>query len=214
MAFVSAESTKSTNEVNAPYSIFTATGHSSQAEARNSRNMGRDARNAGYRGKDIGKMPTREEDEKALVVQDGLAPQAQILSDEENSLTHDRSKIDEGYHAVPPSLTGNFMPPKHYLSFAGLDDSIYKFKISETVNSLNKDVKDAPKTSTAFVEKPKEVRTSALLIQDWDTDSDNDSVFRPKHIPAKIDFVKVGESVKPGSDMTCEICYDPLLIPF
>nr|GFA74077.1 retrovirus-related Pol polyprotein from transposon TNT 1-94 [Tanacetum cinerariifolium] len=39
-------------------------------------------------------------------------------------------------------------------------------------------------------EKPKEIRTSALLIQEWDTNSDNDSVFRPKHIPAKINFVK------------------------
>nr|GEX30576.1 hypothetical protein [Tanacetum cinerariifolium] len=40
--------------------------------ARNPGNRGRDAGNAGYRGRDIGKRPTREEDEKALVVQDGL----------------------------------------------------------------------------------------------------------------------------------------------
>nr|GEW91123.1 hypothetical protein [Tanacetum cinerariifolium] len=102
-----------------------------------------------------------------------------------------------GFHAVPHPLTWNYMPPKPGLSFAGLDDSIYKFKISETVTSLSKDVKDSPKTSTAFEEKPKEVRTNAPLIQGWDTDSDNDSVFRPKHIPAKINFVKAGESVKP-----------------
>nr|GEZ39474.1 retrovirus-related Pol polyprotein from transposon TNT 1-94 [Tanacetum cinerariifolium] len=89
------------------------------------------------------------------------------------------------------------MPPKHDLSFAGLDKSICKFKISETITSLSKDVKDAPETSTAFVEKPKEVRTSAPLIDELDTNSDNESVFRPKHIPAKINFVKAGESVKP-----------------
>nr|GFC08032.1 hypothetical protein [Tanacetum cinerariifolium] len=52
------------------------------------------------------------------------------------------------------------------LSFAGLDDSIYKFKISETVSSLVKDEKDAPETSTACVEKPKEDRSSAPLIED------------------------------------------------
>nr|GEU87242.1 hypothetical protein [Tanacetum cinerariifolium] len=40
--------------------------------ARNPRNSGRDARNVGFRGRDDGKRPTRKEDEKALVVQDGL----------------------------------------------------------------------------------------------------------------------------------------------
>nr|GEZ55435.1 hypothetical protein [Tanacetum cinerariifolium] len=81
------------------------------------------------------------------------------LSDEENSLANDRFKKGEGFHVVPPPLTRNYMPPKPDLSFAGLNDSIYKFKISETVTSLSKDVKDAPETSTAFIEKPKEVRT-------------------------------------------------------
>nr|GEU82793.1 hypothetical protein [Tanacetum cinerariifolium] len=115
-------------------------------------------------------------------------------SDEEKSLANDRFKKSEGFHVVPPPLTGNYMPPKPDLLFAGLDDSIYKFKISETVTSLSK---DAPETSTSFVENPKEVRIGTPLIQDWDTDSDNDSVIRPKHIPAKINFVKAGESDKP-----------------
>nr|GEY92029.1 hypothetical protein [Tanacetum cinerariifolium] len=119
-----------------------------------------------------------------------------LSSDEENSLANDRFKKGEGYHVVPPPLIGNYMPPKPDLSFVGQDDSIYKFKISETGTSLAKDDKDAPETSTASVEKPKEDRSSAPLIQDWDIDSDNDSVFRPKPIPAKIDFVKAGESVK------------------
>nr|GEX58290.1 hypothetical protein [Tanacetum cinerariifolium] len=77
-------------------------------------------------------------------------------SDEENSIANDRFKKGKGHHAVPPSLTGNYMPPKPNLSFAGLYDSIYKFKISETVTSLAKDDKDAPETSTVIVEKPKE----------------------------------------------------------
>nr|GEY91636.1 ribonuclease H-like domain-containing protein [Tanacetum cinerariifolium] len=85
-------------------------------------------------------------------------------SDEENSLANDLFKKGEGYHTVPPPLTGNYMPLKYDLSFAILDDSIYKFKISETINSLTKDEEDAPKTSTAYVEKHKEDRSSALLI--------------------------------------------------
>nr|GEW51046.1 hypothetical protein [Tanacetum cinerariifolium] len=253
---------------------------------KNSVNRSRDAGNDGYRRRDNGKRPAREEDEKALVVQDELGTydwsyqveeeatdfalmaftsnpssssssnievqsyskklvqsyeqlnnlfdeqreklrksnleivgfnsqfnEKEVLdvkekkvtetmfdnhsSDEENSLANDRVKKGKGYHAVLPLLTWNYMPPKSNLSFAGLDDSIYKFKISETVTSLTKDEKDALETSTAFVEKTREVRTSASLIQDWDTDSDNDSVFRPTYIPSKIDFVKVGESVKP-----------------
>nr|GEU42658.1 putative ribonuclease H-like domain-containing protein [Tanacetum cinerariifolium] len=185
---------------------------------RNSRNRSRDVGNASYKGRDNDKRPAKEEDENALVVQEGLGYDSQFnekevlvvkkeevtktvfnnhSSDEENSLANDRFKKGEGYHAVPSPLTGNYIPPKFDLSFAGLDDSIYKFKISETVTSLTKDEKDDPETSTACVEKPKEDRSSAPLIQDWDTDSDNDSVFRPTYIPAKVDFVKAGESVKP-----------------
>nr|GEX51008.1 putative ribonuclease H-like domain-containing protein [Tanacetum cinerariifolium] len=185
--------------------------------AKNPGNRGRDAGNAGYRGRDNGKRPAREEDEKALVVQDGLGYDSQFnekevldvqeeevtetvfdnrSSDEENSLDNAKFKQGEGYHAVPHPLTRNYMPPKPDLSFAGLDDSIYKFKISETVTSLTKDVKDALETSTAFVKKPKEVRTSAPLIQECDTNSDNDSVFRPNHIPAKIYFVKADRMAK------------------
>nr|GEX49333.1 hypothetical protein [Tanacetum cinerariifolium] len=77
-------------------------------------------------------------------------------SDEENSLANDRFKKGEGYHAVPSPLIGNYMPPKSDDSFAGLEDSIYKFKISEAVTSLAKDEKDTPETNTACVEMPKE----------------------------------------------------------
>nr|GEW92263.1 ribonuclease H-like domain-containing protein [Tanacetum cinerariifolium] len=168
--------------------------------AKNSRNRIRDARNVGYKGRDNGKSLAKKEDEQALVVQDGLEVTETVfdnrLSDEENSLANDRFKKGEGYHAVPSPFTGNYMPPKYDVSFAGLDDSIYKFKISETVTSLAKDEKRSPETSTACVEKPKVDRYSAPLIEDWDTDSDDDSVFRPEPILAKIDFVKASEYVK------------------
>nr|GFB89916.1 hypothetical protein [Tanacetum cinerariifolium] len=39
---------------------------------RNSGNMSRDVGNAGYKGRDNGKRPAKKEDEKALVVLDGL----------------------------------------------------------------------------------------------------------------------------------------------
>nr|GEW26220.1 hypothetical protein [Tanacetum cinerariifolium] len=90
-------------------------------------------------------------------------------SDEENSLANDRFKKN---------------------------DSIYKFKISEIVTSLTTDEKDAPETNIACVEKPKKDRSNAPLIQYWDTDSDNDSVFRHEPIPTKNDFMKAGEPVE------------------
>ncbi|GJT37682.1 hypothetical protein Tco_0937547 [Tanacetum coccineum] len=115
-------------------------------------------------------------------------------SDVDDSLVNDRFKTDEGFHAVPPPYTGNYMPSRLDLSFVGLDDSVYKTKVSETETSISKTSKD-------IVEKPKTVRPSAPIIEEWDTDSDNDSVFRPKSDQTKpkftkINFIKSGENVK------------------
>ncbi|GJX67314.1 hypothetical protein Tco_0303041 [Tanacetum coccineum] len=115
-------------------------------------------------------------------------------SDVDESLVNYRFKIGEGFHAVPPPYTGNYMPSRLDLSFTGLDDSVYKTKVSETETSISKTSKD-------FVEKPKIVRPSSPIIEDWDTDSDDDSVFRPKSNQTKpkftkINFVKSDENVK------------------
>ncbi|GJX33641.1 ribonuclease H-like domain-containing protein [Tanacetum coccineum] len=115
-------------------------------------------------------------------------------SDVDDSPVNDRFKIGEGFHVVPPPYTRNYMPSRPDLSFVGLDDFVYKTKLSETETSISKTSKD-------IVEKSKNVRPSAPIIEDWDTDSDNDSVFRPKSdqtIPkfTKINFVKSDENVK------------------
>ncbi|GKA76119.1 putative ribonuclease H-like domain-containing protein [Tanacetum coccineum] len=57
------------------------------------------------------------------------------------------------------------------------------------------------KTSKDIVETSKTIRPGAPIIEDWDTDSDNDSVFRPKSDQTKprftkINFVKYDENVK------------------
>ncbi|GJZ99589.1 ribonuclease H-like domain-containing protein [Tanacetum coccineum] len=116
-------------------------------------------------------------------------------SDVDDSLVNDRFKTGEGFHAVPPPYTGNYMPSRPDLSFAGLDDSVYKTKVSETETSISKTSKD-------IIEKPKTVRPSAPIIEEWDTDSDNDSVFRPKSAQIKTESLKIkfwsksGENVK------------------
>ncbi|GKA84547.1 ribonuclease H-like domain-containing protein [Tanacetum coccineum] len=50
---------------------------------------------------------------------------------------------------------------------------------------------------TKLLETPKEVKLSAPLIQDWDTDSDNESIFRPKQVFEKVNFVKEGAICRP-----------------
>nr|GEU45604.1 hypothetical protein [Tanacetum cinerariifolium] len=257
MAFVSADSTIITNELNAAYSVSTATGHSSQAQDDleemdikwqvamlsmrvkqfykktrrklefNGKNQlvltkprGRDAGNAGYREeimvKGLQERRMKKHCQITAKVKIGLGYDSQFnekevldvkeeevtetvfdkcSSDEENILANDRFKKGEGFcrfHAVPPPLTGNYMPPKPDLSFFGLDDSSYKFKISKTVTSLSKDVKDAPETSTVFVENPKEVRINAPLIQEWDTNSDNDSVLDLNIVLLRLILQKLG----------------------
>ncbi|GJV54439.1 hypothetical protein Tco_1450180 [Tanacetum coccineum] len=80
------------------------------------------------------------------------------------------------------------------MGYTSQDDSVYKAKMSETKTSISKTSKD-------IIEKPKIVRPSAPIIEEWDTDSDNDSVFRPKSDQTKpkftkINFVKSSENVK------------------
>nr|GEV49652.1 hypothetical protein [Tanacetum cinerariifolium] len=70
-----------------------------------------------------------------------------------------RYKASEGYHAVPPPYTGNFMPPRPDLSFAGLDDFVFKSAISETVTSVHE-----TKTSTSKTSKEKRVNAAVLDI--------------------------------------------------
>ncbi|GKD75225.1 hypothetical protein Tco_1333507 [Tanacetum coccineum] len=82
----------------------------------------------------------------------------------------DRFKKSEGNHAVSPPYTGNYMPPRPDLSFAGLDDSVFKSKVSETI------------TSKDSLEKPKTVRSSAPLIEEWELDSEDENVFKPKEV--------------------------------
>ncbi|GJV91089.1 ribonuclease H-like domain-containing protein [Tanacetum coccineum] len=55
-------------------------------------------------------------------------------SDVDDSPVNDRFKTGEGFHAVPPSYTRNYMPSRTDLSFAGLDDSVYKAKDIDSDN--------------------------------------------------------------------------------
>ncbi|GJU18564.1 hypothetical protein Tco_1146530 [Tanacetum coccineum] len=122
-------------------------------------------------------------------------------SDVDDSLVNDRFKTGEGFHTFPPPYIGNYMPPRPDLSFTGLDESVFQSAMRKTTTSVPETETSISKTSKDIVEKPKTVRPSAPIIEEWDTDNDNDSVFRPKSDQTKpkftkINFVKSGENVK------------------
>ncbi|GJW53317.1 ribonuclease H-like domain-containing protein [Tanacetum coccineum] len=121
--------------------------------------------------------------------------------EEENNQVNDRFKKVEGYHAVPPPYTGNYMPSRPDLSFAGLDDSVYKTNVSETITSVPRNESTASKSSKDSLEQPKDVRPSAPIIKEWESDSDDDCVVRPsfeqnKSSHIKINFVKSDENTR------------------
>ncbi|GJU55139.1 hypothetical protein Tco_1228853 [Tanacetum coccineum] len=121
--------------------------------------------------------------------------------EEENNQVNDRFKKVEGYHAVPPPYTGNYMPSRPDLSFARLDDYVYKTNVSETISSVPRIESTASKSSKDSLEQPKDVRPSAPIIEEWESDSDDDCVIRPsieqnKPSYAKINFVKSDENTR------------------
>ncbi|GKA10493.1 putative ribonuclease H-like domain-containing protein [Tanacetum coccineum] len=96
-------------------------------------------------------------------------------SDGDDNRTNDRFQKGDGYHAVPPPLIGNYMPPLADLSFVGLDDSVYRPTTNKTNTSISKDEASITQTSNINVEMPKvdSVRTSGVLIEDWVSDDED-----------------------------------------
>ncbi|GKF58895.1 hypothetical protein Tco_0175681, partial [Tanacetum coccineum] len=126
-------------------------------------------------------------------------------SDGDDNQTNDRVKKDNGYHVVPPPLTGNYMPPLTDLSFAGLDDSIYMPTANKTSASVSQVETSTSQTSKTSVEIPRveSVRPSGVIIEEWVSDDEdifyfNNSQARDKPSFKKIEFTNArNESVKP-----------------
>ncbi|GJV73693.1 retrovirus-related pol polyprotein from transposon TNT 1-94, partial [Tanacetum coccineum] len=114
----------------------------------------------------------------------------------------DKCKTGLGYNVVPPPYTGNVLPPKHDLSFSGLEEFVNEPIVSEPTVK-----KPVVKTSEAkaSADKPKVVRKNngAPIIKDWVSDSEEEDVPQAKKEKkivkssfAKIEFVKSKEQVK------------------
>ncbi|GJT63864.1 ribonuclease H-like domain-containing protein [Tanacetum coccineum] len=87
-------------------------------------------------------------------------------SDVDDTPVNDRFKTCEGFYVVPHPYTGNYMPPRPDLSFAGLDESIFMFVVRKTTTSVPETKTSISKTSKDIVEKPKTVRPSAPIIEE------------------------------------------------
>ncbi|GKG03603.1 hypothetical protein Tco_0311239, partial [Tanacetum coccineum] len=53
-------------------------------------------------------------------------------SDEESTLANDRFSKADGYHVVPPHITGNFLTSRADISFTGLDEYAIRKKIIDS----------------------------------------------------------------------------------
>ncbi|GKD99261.1 ribonuclease H-like domain-containing protein, partial [Tanacetum coccineum] len=125
-------------------------------------------------------------------------------SDGDDNQTNDRFKKGDGYYAVPPLLTGNYMPPLVDLSFTGLDDSIYRPTANKTSASTSQGDVGVTQTSNICVEKSEveSVRTNRVIIEDWVSDDEDifhsvESQTTVKSSFKKINFTKArSETIK------------------
>ncbi|GJY54264.1 hypothetical protein Tco_0445928 [Tanacetum coccineum] len=112
-------------------------------------------------------------------------------SDEESTPANDRFTKADGYHVVPPPITGNFLTLRADISFAGLDEYAIRKKIIESkTTELNADTSKSKTSETVGntnevnVEKPKSVNESVVstpninkdkvIIEDWNSDDEDD----------------------------------------
>nr|GEU81191.1 putative ribonuclease H-like domain-containing protein [Tanacetum cinerariifolium] len=134
-------------------------------------------------------------------------------SDVEDSHVNDRFINVEGMHAVPPPMTGNYMPPKFDF---GIDESKFTYgpkqpttsesnattsdldscdsnSSVETLESVSKPVANEPKG----ISKPK-VWSDAPIIEEYESDSDDEHVTIPskEHEQPSFAFVNTVEHVK------------------
>ncbi|GJS61638.1 ribonuclease H-like domain-containing protein [Tanacetum coccineum] len=126
----------------------------------------------------------------------------QVIGDDIKQMI--RFKRIMGYHVVPPPLTGNYMPPLADLSFARLDDYVYRPTANKTSSIMSQGDTSTTQTSNTSVEMPRveSVRPSGVIIEDWV--SDDEDIFQSNDLQAtykpslkRIEFTNArNESVK------------------
>nr|GFC04565.1 hypothetical protein [Tanacetum cinerariifolium] len=103
------------------------------------------------------------------------------------SPVRDRYKSGEGYHAVPPPYTGTFMPPKPDFVFHDAPT------VNETVPTVLY-VKPSPTKPNKDLSQSN--RPSAPIIEDWVSNSEDESEGEPMPAQKAPSFVHTSEHVK------------------
>nr|GEU31844.1 copia protein [Tanacetum cinerariifolium] len=103
------------------------------------------------------------------------------------SPVHDRYKLGKGYHTVPPSYTGTFMPLKPNLVF---HDASTVSEIFLTVFSVE------PSTTKPTKEMSQSNRPSTPIIEDWVFDSKDEFEGEPMPTQKSPSFVQTFEHMK------------------
>nr|GEV58367.1 hypothetical protein [Tanacetum cinerariifolium] len=129
------------------------------------------------------------------------ANDSKSVSDEEDSPVNDRFKKSNGNHAVPPSYTRNYMPPRADLSFAGLDDSVYKCKTSNTLH--NAIMETGGKDRQPMLEPGKYVQWKSRIKRYIDTKPNHELIhYCLKNLPYKYTWADKVVPISEGSSET------------
>nr|GEZ14035.1 hypothetical protein [Tanacetum cinerariifolium] len=100
---------------------------------------------------------------------------------------NDRYKTGEGYHAVPPPYTGTFLPPKLDLVFTNTPHASESVdNVFNVESSTNKPSKDMSNT----------LRSDAPIVEDWISDSEDETEIESVPKQREPSFVKSSEHVK------------------
>ncbi|GJV75681.1 ribonuclease H-like domain-containing protein [Tanacetum coccineum] len=182
-------------------------------------------RNQDNRGKENNRRTVIVESptENALVAQDGIrgydwsyqvkeehptnfalmAHTSSGSSSSSDSEEYNKSKSDNGYHAVPPPFTGNFIPRKPDLTF--MDEIVKSVNMDVTtivtpsnVKTVESNHESAGVKSNGDAVEPKTVRKNSFrppVIEDWNSDDESEVEIIPKDKTVsssteKIKFVK------------------------
>ncbi|GJT45891.1 ribonuclease H-like domain-containing protein [Tanacetum coccineum] len=133
-------------------------------------------------------------------------------SNEDSTSTNDRSSKAEGYKAVPPPITGNFLTPRADISFAGLDEYAIRNKIiesqtselntktSETTGQTNDANTIKPKSASESVVSNPKINRDRVIIEDWTLDDEEEvsevQTVRPETQTVKTRDDKSGQNSK------------------
>nr|GEZ25097.1 hypothetical protein [Tanacetum cinerariifolium]GEZ62683.1 hypothetical protein [Tanacetum cinerariifolium] len=122
------------------------------------------------------------------------------------SPVHDRYKSGEGYHAIPPSYTGIFMPPKPDLVFHDaptVTETVPTFNIEFSPTKPDIDFETVPNVVNVdpSITKPtkdmsQSNRPSAPIIEDWVSDSEDEYEGEPMPTQKAPSFVQTCKHVK------------------